>query len=247
MNHFKHLLFYLLLFGLGQVFANGPADPPGKLVVDEFASHSNTLSCIVTTDNCSITISNLSNSDYTKVFDANWQIVWDCNPWANGGCNTTEVINDLSSGTYWVQACGQTTAYTIAGCSPSNPCSNQGGDSDSDGVCNDLDCQPNDPAYPATPGTSCNDGNPNTANDVITADGCGCAGTPATGGPCSVSTDGCVITISGLDGSEYIKVFNSSWQIQWDCNPWVNGGCNSTETITGLPAGNYYVQACGSN
>ncbi|MBL7818656.1 MAG: T9SS type A sorting domain-containing protein [Saprospiraceae bacterium] len=31
-----------------------------------------------------------------------------------------------------------------------------------------------------TPGSACNDNNPNTTNDVIQADGCGCAGTPVT-------------------------------------------------------------------
>jgi hypothetical protein len=35
------------------------------------------------------------------------------------------------------------------------------------------------------PGTACDDGNPNTGNDVIQADGCTCAGTPIT--TCSIS------------------------------------------------------------
>ncbi|MEZ4933725.1 MAG: SdrD B-like domain-containing protein [Saprospiraceae bacterium] len=59
-----------------------------------------------------------------------------------------------------------------------DPCDNLGGDTDSDGICDQEDCQPNDPNYPATPGTACNDGNPNTENDVVQADGCSCAGTP---------------------------------------------------------------------
>ncbi|MFK7806644.1 MAG: peroxidase family protein, partial [Saprospiraceae bacterium] len=58
----------------------------------------------------------------------------------------------------------------------SNPCASLGGDSDGDGICDNEDCQPNNPAYPATPGTACNDGNPNTINDVVAANGCGCAG-----------------------------------------------------------------------
>ncbi|MEL7020077.1 MAG: hypothetical protein AAGK47_00585, partial [Bacteroidota bacterium] len=58
-----------------------------------------------------------------------------------------------------------------------DPCANAGGDSDNDGVCNNDDCQPNNPNFPATPGTACNDGNPNTTNDRVTADGCGCTGT----------------------------------------------------------------------
>ncbi|MBK9017473.1 MAG: hypothetical protein IPM82_27400 [Saprospiraceae bacterium] len=67
------------------------------------------------------------------------------------------------------------TSFTVTDCSP---CANQGGDTDGDGVCNNNDCQPNNPAFPATPGSPCNDGNANTTNDVIQADGCSCAGTP---------------------------------------------------------------------
>ncbi len=78
---------------------------------------------------------------------------------------------------------------TANGCgcagTPVNPCASQGGDSDGDGVCNNQDCQPNNPAFPATPGTACNDGNPNTTNDVVTANGCGCAGTPVA--TCTIS------------------------------------------------------------
>ncbi|MEM8907297.1 MAG: HYR domain-containing protein, partial [Bacteroidota bacterium] len=50
-------------------------------------------------------------------------------------------------------------------------------DSDNDGVCNIEDCEPNNPGLPAAPGTACNDGDMNTENDVIGADGCSCAGT----------------------------------------------------------------------
>ncbi|MEZ4955427.1 MAG: hypothetical protein R2825_17835 [Saprospiraceae bacterium] len=58
-----------------------------------------------------------------------------------------------------------------------------GGDSDGDGVCDNDDCAPNNPNLPATPGTACDDGNANTINDVIQADGCSCAGT--TPPPCA--------------------------------------------------------------
>ena len=52
-------------------------------------------------------------------------------------------------------------------------------DTDNDGVCDSEDCKPNNPAFPATPGTTCNDGNSNTINDVVQNDGCSCAGTVA--------------------------------------------------------------------
>ncbi len=60
-----------------------------------------------------------------------------------------------------------------------NACINNGGDADMDGICADIDCNDNNAAIGArqTPGTACNDGNSNTANDVILADGCSCAGT----------------------------------------------------------------------
>jgi hypothetical protein len=199
--------------------------------------------CNVTVGNCSITITGLNSSDYTTVFDSNWSIVWQCNPWANGGCNNTETITGLSNGIYHVQACGDTDSYTLSGCN-TDPCAGQGGDSDNDGVCNNLDCEPHNPAFPATPGSYCNDGNPNTNNDLVTADGCGCEGTPV-GGNCNVTVGNCSITITGLNSSDYTKVFDSNWSIVWQCNPWANGGCNNTETITGLSNGTYHVQACG--
>ena len=200
--------------------------------------------CSVSTNGCDIIITGLNSSDYSKVFDASWSIIWDCNPWANGGCNTTETITVPSNGTYHVQACGETTTITISGCSQTGPCDNAGGDSDGDGICNNDDCQPNNPNFPATPGSSCNDGDSNTTNDVVTNDGCGCAGTPVAT-TCSVSTDGCDITITGLTSSDYSKVFDASWNIIWDCNPWANGGCNTTEIITVPSNGTYHVQACG--
>ena len=58
-------------------------------------------------------------------------------------------------------------------------CVNNGGDADNDGICADIDCNDNNPTIGAqqTPGTVCNDGNSNTSNDIILADGCSCAGT----------------------------------------------------------------------
>jgi len=58
------------------------------------------------------------------------------------------------------------------------PCNNDNEcqDSDNDGVCDVNDCAPNNPNKPTTPGTACNDGNNNTQNDIIQADGCTCQG-----------------------------------------------------------------------
>jgi len=62
-----------------------------------------------------------------------------------------------------------------------NPCANSGGDSDNDGICANNDCDDNNANIGAmqAAGTSCNDGNAATENDVIQVDGCTCAGTIA--------------------------------------------------------------------
>lgn len=61
----------------------------------------------------------------------------------------------------------------------SSDCMNAGGDADNDGICADEDCDDNDATIgaPQDEGTSCDDGNASTENDVIQADGCTCEGT----------------------------------------------------------------------
>jgi len=88
----------------------------------------------------------------------------------------------------------------VLGCcgNNTNPCANSGGDSDGDGVCNNNDCQPNNPSFPATPGTACNDGNANTISDVIQADGCTCAGITMPS-VCDTKTNDCVtVALKGI-------------------------------------------------
>lgn len=55
-------------------------------------------------------------------------------------------------------------------------CSNEGGDSDGDGICDNFDCAPNDADFPKAPGSSCDDNNPNTVQDKVQSDGCSCKG-----------------------------------------------------------------------
>ncbi len=229
--------------------------------------------CNVSTGNCSITITGLSGSDNAKVFDSGWNVVWLCDPWGNGSCSSTETISNLSNGTYWVQACGSTIAYTISGCN-TDPCANQGGDSDGDGVCDNQDncdftynpnqadsdgdgigdaCDTVDPCANQG-GDSDGDGvcdyqdncdytyNPNQAD----SDGDGIGDACDQGPACNVSTGNCSITITGLSGSDNAKVFDAGWNVVWLCDPWGSGSCSSTETITNLSNGTYWVQACGS-
>ena len=55
-----------------------------------------------------------------------------------------------------------------------DPCASQGGDSDSDGVCDFQDCNRFNPNI-SEPGDACDDFDPNTVNDVIQSD-CTCRG-----------------------------------------------------------------------
>lgn len=123
------------------------------------------------------------------------------------------------------------------------PCSTQCVDTDGDNVCDIDDCAPNNPALPTTPGTSCNDGNPNTTNDVIQADGCSCAGTPS-GPDCvngiNISVSGNNIVVTGLAGSPVssLQVFSATWQTVFNCF----ANCGSSQSLT-VPPGTYYVYA----
>ena len=83
--------------------------------------------------------------------------------------------SDLAVGVYpviyvFTDACNNTELCTF------NVVVNSCTDMDGDGICAADDCDDNDASLPATPGTACNDGNADTENDVIGADGCSCAG-----------------------------------------------------------------------
>ncbi|MFK7932451.1 MAG: GEVED domain-containing protein, partial [Saprospiraceae bacterium] len=111
-------------------------------------------------------------------------------------------INNLAPGTYDLRVrwgnneCPVDLPDRTVKAETCAPCTDEGGDSDGDGVCNNEDCQPNNPNFPATPGATCNDGNPNTTNDRVTANACGCEGTPVT--TCDNITNGGKIGFGGL-------------------------------------------------
>ncbi|MFK7982032.1 MAG: T9SS type A sorting domain-containing protein, partial [Saprospiraceae bacterium] len=120
-------------------------------------------------------------------------------------------------------------------------------DADGDGVCDTEDCAKDDANYPKAPGTGCDDGNPNTGNDVIQADGCGCAGTLINNGEpdCDAvtATPGSgTITVAGLTSPvERVKVYfigrGGSWIQVANCT----GDCGDTWVAEGLAAGNYII------
>ncbi len=99
-----------------------------------------------------------------------------------GNCGDKQTISGLSEGQYlvkvfnpdWSLACDLAfdTPIQVGG---SSGCIDQ----DGDGICSSDDCNDFDRNYPKTPGTECDDGNPNTSDDVIQNDGCSCSGTPS--------------------------------------------------------------------
>ena len=193
--------------------------------------------CQVTysSDNGVITISGAVGTN-SKIFNSNWQDVWSCNPWNGNPCTNSESFN-APPGEYYVSVssadCNIGEFVTVGG---GGGCT----DNDSDGVCAADDCNDNNANLPASVGSSCNDGNGNTINDVIQSDGCTCAGVPSSDGcPVSYSATNGVITITGGVGTNS-KIFNSNWQDVWNCNPWNGNPCTNTETYNAT-AGTYYI------
>ncbi|MFK7808260.1 MAG: T9SS type A sorting domain-containing protein [Saprospiraceae bacterium] len=202
-----------------------------------------TLSCdltISTTDN-SMTIENLEATHIIlKLFNPDFSINYIC----NDNCDSpTTVINDLQEGTTyflsvnlydenWSLICQESMYVDIDGGSP--PCT----DDDNDGICAADDCDDSDATLPATPGTSCDDGDSNTENDMIQSDGCTCSGTPmSTGCDVNWSTTNNSITITGLTAPHVIfKLHNPNWSINTQCFD----NCTDPFTISGLTTGATY-------
>ena len=114
-------------------------------------------------------------------------------------------------------------------------------DADNDGVCAADDCDDNNPDFPATPGTACNDNNANTSNDIIQSDGCSCAGTPTTGACATIATTSNSLTISGSQPNQIIKVFNANWQFVYECS----GDCPNPLFIPNLSPQVYHIKING--
>jgi len=178
-----------------------------------------------------------------QIFDSSWDRVFHC----VDECNSPELIY-LDEGLYhvsvktfdasWSGACDIFIDVTVPG--GGDPCP----DNDGDGVCANQDCDDNDPGLPLAAGTTCDDGDAATINDVIQADGCSCAGeldNPA-GGLCDdiiIAAGSGEITISGLEGFPHvnIQIFDPSWSLADACVD----NCGNPYVLSNLGSGTYHV------
>ncbi len=207
--------------------------------------------------NVTLTANNNSNSGIIKVRTPSWS--WSqtmCNDWTGNSCTSGKTVTVPGPGTYVVDTqFGGVCTFTIT-------VDGSGGgsvDMDGDGVCSDVDCDDNDPNVGAqqTPGTSCNDGNPNTINDVIQADGCTCQGQPIGGcsNPTTINENCSGASVEVCDGEITIDVSNNSirhitindvdagWAVvELVCASWSNSCNPGSYTYTVPQSGNYSVQ-----
>ena len=202
----------------------------------------------VITTGCNISYSNTANSITVngaigahvrvRIFDSSWNILEEC----FDNCNNPQTFGGLSNGDYliqihifdsnWMPVCDEVENISLSGQS----CT----DNDDDGICLAEDCDDNDSSIPTNPGTACDDGNPETNNDVIQADGCSCAGTPDTNSPCDIvyTVSGSSLTLNGGGmNSPHIKIriLAAGWNLVSECFD----NCNNPHTFAGLAAGDY--------
>lgn len=175
------------------------------------------------------TFSNLTKGDYIlKVFNPDWTLA----------CNLN--FNNR------IQITGNTTTETL------NFCAVFGGDEDGDGICADEDCDDNNPNYPKTVGSPCDDGNNQTENDVIGEDGCTCTGETIddetdnsnhqlpsiTCGEVNISYGNGQIQLKGAAGKSYpfkIQLKQSPYTIL-SCHD-----CGDAKAFNNLPNGHYQI------
>jgi len=89
----------------------------------------------------------------------------------------------LQSGTFCLEIYFQDCGASIPGCTDPIACNYNSGANSDDGSCNPRDCANNCSGVntgPAVAGTACNDGNPNTENDVYDVN-CNCTGSQISG------------------------------------------------------------------
>lgn len=196
-----------------------------------------------TVDNGTITVSGI-NVARTKVrlwsTNGAWNQVFIC----EFDCNNPTVISGLNGNYHlkidafdqnWNYICELADDLVIGG----GTCT----DNDNDGICAPQDCDDNNPSLPAPAGTACDDGNANTVNDAIQADGCTCMGQPVTGGGdcANISVSGSTMTITMDNPINIVKVFDQNWLFVYDCA----GDCPNPIVIENLTNQTYNVKVDG--
>ncbi len=195
-----------------------------------------------------ITVNSLTDPNVdVLVFDADFNIVFECGAWVTN-CQETQLIDLLAPGAYFLQIqtynynmdplCEMFEQFTIT------EDTNSVVDVDEDGVAAEDDCDDNDPTIPAAPGTSCDDNNDNTNNDLILADGCTCEGTIVVPSQCGIeiiSNNG-TLSINNLTAPNIdLLIFDESFNIVYECSAW-GVTCTETELIDFLAPGSYFIQ-----
>ena len=207
----------------GQNFVNADAGYYKAPASNDFCTNP---TANVTTGAGTITISGITTSSaMIQIFNGSWVSVF------NQTATTSSItVPNLPNGTYYVKVtvlgtggswpakCEKMVIVTVSG-GGNNTCA--------------------DGTPKKTPGTACNDNNPNTTNDVIQADGCGCSGTPVAPN-CNESrnntiTKSCVsgkpvLSGTALAGYEYMWISSTT-----TCA--VSGG----QPIAGATSQNYYL------
>jgi len=109
-----------------------------------------------------------------QCFNSAWQEEYKC----FGDCEATITVT-VTPGTHRVYVKYYTASYQLI-CTVEEIIEVTGDlpvDADGDGIPASEDCDDNNSGIPAAPGTSCDDNNPATNNDVLLANGCDCEGT----------------------------------------------------------------------
>ncbi len=255
-----------IVYGSGQISMTGNSGSIYRFKIHDLNNGwIEVLNCVTSDCGSSQTASLLDGLYKVKIYNSSWVLICDQDVNLSGGggsctdadgdgvcaasdCNDNNPNIPATPGT----SCNDNNSNTTNDVILADGCTCRGTDdtcldSDGDGVCNDDDCAINNPNLPATPGSSCNDNNSNTSNDVILADGCTCQGTSTGGGTtgtCSdinITTSANTINITGLTAPiEIIKVYrtNNGWQLVYDCV----ANCGTEQEITDLTPGNYVVE-----
>ncbi len=184
--------------------------------------------------NGTITLTNtVGNSPYFQIQDINYNVVGECG-WNCGGSFT---LSNLGDGDYRVNfrnssyqtICTKTITLSSSG-GGGNPCDNQGGDSDGDGVCDNNDNCPN------TPNSDQADSNGNGVGDACDSSGGGTQTTDCNGNAIEYG-NGTITLTNTVGNSPYFQIQDINYNVVGECG-W---NCGGSFTLSNLSDGDYIV------